>query len=369
MDNIRQFLDRSQIESEAAAWLIRLDGDQPPSASDLKALREWIGRSPVHREEIVSLATFWGNNVLTELSVPLGRPDRQKRLAFLTKPAHELANLNRAWYGVAVVFLALVVFLMPSPERPPSLNSTNGLYSTAVGQQKTMTLADGSVVQLNTNSQLEVAHTDEYRDVRLLQGEVHFTVATHTDRPFRVYAGNGRIQAIGTAFSVYLNDGGVNVIVTEGRVAIASFDLPADSADDRLRAGGIAQNSAYSRDLGALEAGQSTTIRRIANEGIAQAMTLDAIEMVDPQELAARLSWRRGLLTFAGDPLDEVVAEISRYTTVNIEIMDPDVRAIKIGGQFPAGETDAMLETLEKNFGLRVTRRGYNSVQISASSD
>ena len=83
--------------------------------------------------------------------------------------------------------------------------------------------------------------------------------------------------------------------------------------------------------------------------------------------MARRLSWRKGLLIFAGEPLEEVVAEISRYTTVSIEITDPTVRTIKIGGQFRVGEIDAMFDVLEENFGLRVTRLSYNHIQLSAA--
>jgi len=84
------------------------------------------------------------------------------------------------------------------------------------------------------------------------------------------------------------------------------------------------------------------------------------------RDLARRLSWRKGLLAFAGDPLEDVVREISRYPTEAIEISDPEARASKIGGQFRVGETDAMLESLETNFGLLITRLYRNRVLLCA---
>ena len=73
--NIVEFPDRRDIEEEAAAWLIRLDAEQPPSNDELVSLREWLDRSPVHREELGGLATLWDKmNALTELAVPLGKP-------------------------------------------------------------------------------------------------------------------------------------------------------------------------------------------------------------------------------------------------------------------------------------------------------
>ena len=75
------------------------------------------------------------------------------------------------------------------------------------------------------------------------------------------------------------------------------------------------------------------------------------------------------MLTFAGDPLVVVVDEISRYTTVSIEITDPVVRATRIGGRFPIGETDAMFDALEANFGLQVTRLSHDRVLVSSAAD
>ena len=82
--NVVEFPDRSAIEEEAAVWLIKLDDDDPPSASELALLREWLERSPVHREELVGLATFWDKmNVLTELAVPLGNQKSGVKFGFL----------------------------------------------------------------------------------------------------------------------------------------------------------------------------------------------------------------------------------------------------------------------------------------------
>jgi transmembrane sensor len=155
-------------------------------------------------------------------------------------------------------------------------------------------------------------------------------------------------------------------------VALASLDTPAASSTARteIRATGARSVDGVSvTDLVLLNAGQSTTIRETAEDAADDTSSIDKIETVDRQEMNKRLSWQRGLLTFAGDPLEKVVKEISRYTTVSIEITDPGVRAIKIGGQFPVGETDAMLDALKVNFGLRVTRLDDNHVLIASAGD
>jgi len=207
-------------------------------------------------------------------------------------------------------------------------------------------------------------------------GEAHFTVAKNPARPFRVYAGNGRVQAVGTAFSVYLKDNAIDVTVTEGEVALASVSRP---STNRLPQQGTSSGTDQSSGsnaivdigivdvLGTIKAGESATIRSAPDADTVS--TINAIETVEAQEMARRLSWREGILTFAGDPLEVVVEEISRYTTVSIEFADPAVRAIRIGGRFPIGETDAMFAALEANFELRVTRLSHERVLVSATEE
>ncbi len=372
-ENIVEFPDREAISEEAAAWLIKLDGDRAPSVEELASLREWLSRSPVHREQLRSLAEFWGKmNVLTELTVPLGHAERRSSRRFASRSRFALPRFARASLAAAVIVIGIAAtfWLRPDPL------SGNDFYATAVGQQRSMTLADGSLVILNTNTQIKVDYNNEYRNIRLLQGEAHFTVAKNPLRPFRVYAGNGRVQAVGTAFSVYLRDDSVDVTVTEGRVVLASVgpadvDLlpqPGRLPGSNQSSGSIAMvDDDFVEALGTIKAGESATFQYAANADVAR--IIDAIETVEAPEMAKRLSWREGILTFAGDPLAVVVDEISRYTTVSIEISDPVVRATRIGGRFPIGETDAMFDALEANFGLRVTRLSHDRVLLSAAED
>ena len=310
-------------------------------------------------------------NVLTELSVPLGRPEKKPKRAIREKWRHAMSPVARAVVSAALAFIAIgvaAVFWL----RPDPLLSSNGFYSTAVGQQESATLADGSVVLLNTNSQIKVDYGNEYRAVRLLQGEAHFTVARNAERPFRVYAGRGRVQAVGTAFSVYLKGDAIDVTVTEGSVAVASVHGGSSGYPqqlDRLRSSGTDTviEDTFVETLGTVNAGQSVTLEDSDDAGTLR--TVNAIETVAAREMNKRLSWRGGMLTFTGDRLEDVVNEISRYTTVSIEIADPAVRARRIGGRFPIGETDAMFDALEANFGLRVDRLGHDRVLVSAAEE
>ncbi len=373
-ENIVDFPDRKSIEEEAGAWLIKLDGDRAPSTEELASLREWLERSPVHREQLRSFAEFWGKmNVLTELAVPLGHANGRTNRSFVENLRHAIPQLGQASIVTALIVIgvATTFWLRPDP-----FLSSNDFYATAVGQQRSMTLADGSVVLLNTNSQIKVAYDNEYRNIRLLQGEAHFTVEKNAEHPFRVYAGNGRMQAVGTAFSVYLKDDTVDVTVTEGRVALAFVDrvsprrvIQQETPRGRNQSSGTNAmvDGVFIEALGTITAGESATIQSARDTDIVS--TINAIETVEAQEMAKRLSWRDGMLTFAGDPLEDVVDEISRYTTVSIEITDPVVKAMRIGGRFPIGETDAMFDALEANFGLRVTRLSHDRVLVSVAEE
>jgi transmembrane sensor len=361
MTDIVEFPERRRVEQEAADWLIRLDRSAKPSADDLTDLREWLSRSPVHREELGSLARLWGNmNALTELAVPLGSIGAPERTAFLARGG---VGMRFALAGFAAMVIVSLSIFFVDPNPADSLTRTNGLYSTSVGEQKSVLLADGSEVVLNTNSQIEVNYSGQYRDMQLLRGEAHFIVTENEASPFRVYASNKLIEAIGTAFGVQLRGSDVRVAVSEGKVALTLHDRALAEASS-LR------NELVKELLGTLEAGEVGIIAddtdTDTDTDTGSGSSLRRIELANVERL---LAWRGGVLAFSGESLETVVSEISRYTTVNIEISDPAVKAIRIGGQVPVGQTDAMLAALEDNFGLRVRRLSPDHVVLSAVAE
>jgi len=370
MKNVYKLVDNQTVKDEAADWLIRIDGDQVPDEQVLAQLREWCAQSPQHREQFVRLAAMWDNlNVLTELAVPVGRPAPRQRERSLFDTLHS--------YFPAAAATALIIAVLLTPWLiPNAIDRTNGIYATTIGQQKVTTLADGSTVELNTNSELRVEYGDRYRDIHLLHGEAHFDVAENKKKPLRVFAGKGRVQAVGTAFSVYLHNQNVQVTVTDGRVSLAGVPEKLPAADDTnsvSMSNHMSQASDYQpmEDLGILVAGQGATLKSIPSLSgdVVPATVLDDVKIYGKKDINERLSWRRGLLIFAGDPLERVVEEISRYTTVEIEITDPAVRTLRVGGQFAIGDTEMMLDALEDTFALRVKRVGDNHVQILAASN
>jgi transmembrane sensor len=351
MDNIHRLTpldDRADIEQQAADWLVRLDSHRAPSPADLAELKAWLQRSPAHREQLKRLTQYWHSaNLLTELSFPL--PGSQRPGGTLANLRYRIRRLfNDRWQAAGALTATAALALGLLFGNPNSI-SGNGIYETRIGEQNSITLTDGSVVRLNTDSHIQVNYLDHQRNIVLIAGEAHFEVAKNKRRPFVVTAGDGIVRAVGTAFTLRLNPDALKVTVTEGKVALASNPQP--SAPQMP-----------SQDRGYLLQGQAVDFIPQANTGLG-----NQIQQLQQEDLDQQLAWHKGLLIFTGEPLAEVIAEVNRYTQLDIKIMDQGIANISIGGQFKVGETDAMLKVLETSFGINVTRPNTNTVHLRLS--
>ncbi|EED31481.1 cytoChrome c oxidase Cbb3-type, subunit I [gamma proteobacterium NOR5-3] len=322
---------RSDIDKEACAWIAQFDGGEP-SPADLEAFREWVNRSPRHREAIERLSSLWGElNDLTLLAVP---PPVKTR---------------RAWRSlglgaVAAVLVLAVAATLRLPFGEPA-SQADGVYATAVGEKQTIVLPDGSTIQLNTATRLRVSYSPQRRELFLLAGEAFFDVAHDPQRAFLVNAGERTVRAVGTAFSIHRDSDVLEVLVTEGVVELS-----------RGAEGTTAHDT--SRVLGKVLRGQRVRLAREAEPS--------APEAVSDEELTRELAWRQGMLSFSGEPLAVVVDEIGRYTNTRIVIRDASIENLRIGGYFRAGDTDTMLDALEAGFPIEIHRLPDGTVQLHA---
>lgn len=368
MDNVIEFSCISNIEQEAAAWLVMLDSDTSLTPRQHKELQQWMARSPVHRDELERLAELWGMlNILTVLAVPL----EKHKQSLIRRAAHALRRQAREWVSAvnpartatAALVLGLGLVLLTNYLQQPAFDASNGLYQTGLGEQRTTVLIDNSSILLNTNSQVRVDYSDSVRKITLIKGEAHFNVAPNKKIPFQVYAGDGLVQAVGTAFTVYLQDDeSVKVTVTEGTVKV----LGETSLDNT-------QEVANPIDLPTLHAGQVGTLERVptatetkAGQSLKKTSYRQTLESIDSHELDRQLAWHKGLVMFAGETLQQVVHEISRYSGLNIQITDPALSQLKIGGQFRIGETEAMFNVLESNFNIQISHLPGGQISLSA---
>ena len=217
MIRVAAFYNRASIKNEAGAWIVRLDRGEL-SREETVSFREWLSRGNFHRQYIDKLARNWDSmSVLQELAelFPLSA---QEPAAESHPMRARLFNYLRPAVvaGPAVAICALLVTLFISE---PSV--TRHLV-TQIGERATYELEDGSQVQLNTNSRLDVDFSKKLRTVRLGRGEASFNVVKNPQRPFVVYAGQGMVMAIGTAFNVRYTSAIVDVTVTEGAVRVVA---------------------------------------------------------------------------------------------------------------------------------------------------
>ena len=364
MDNIHRLTAAEDIEQQAADWLVRLDSDRAPSPKELAELKAWMQRSPAHKAQLKRLTQYWHKaNLLTELSFPL--PGSKRPNGLLANLRYQFRQLfTHSWQATTSLGAALTLSVAVATGlilvNPDSV-SGNGIYETRIGEQNTITLVDGSVIQLNTDSHIQVNYEDNQRNIVLMAGEAHFEVAKDRSRPFVVKAGDGMVRAVGTAFTVRIHPEALKVIVTEGKVALvaATKVLPETTELEQLQTQAAPTQTAQP-DRGYLVQGQSVHFNPQADTGLG-----NQIQQLKKDDLDQQLSWRKGLLLFAGQPLNEVIDEVNRYTKLDIQIIDAEIANISIGGQFKVGETEAMLKVLETSFGIDVTHPNATTVHLS----
>lgn len=348
--------DAADIEAQAAAWVARCDAhgsDQDP------ALAAWLIADPRHRAAYLRLAQAWDRTRRLARLRPADRsidPDllapprpqdlwtrlRRRRAAGAARDSTRAARDRRARAprplltrsaitsaGLLAAVLIVLWNLLPWSATESYRTGRNGLSR--------VILADGSVVTMNSNSELRVHFTAARRSLTLLRGEAHFSVTHDTRRPFEVHARDRIVLAVGTAFDVRLARGhDVEVTVTEGRVALFAVDAT------RTPSGPL--------PLQTISAGQDA---RLTTHDV-------TVQRVDPAEVFRRLAWERRELSFEGQTLSEAVAEFGGYTNRRIVIDDPAIASLEVGGSFRALDVNSFIAALGRAFGIssRMTANG-----------
>jgi transmembrane sensor len=353
---ILAFPDTAAIEAEAAAWVARFDAGDV-SANDQAAFHEWLNRSALHRQVIAEYGNLWSEFDALKLLTDAGKAGREEGRANDRPAMLERARPWIAACAAAVIAVAgSAVLFHPKPQgpiqaenHPPARLSyppATIFYETAVGGQRRIALADGSSVILNTNSRLDVDFSGNRRDVHLMRGEAYFEVVHDKTRPFTVYANNYVVRDIGTAFDVHLSKTGlVEVGVTKGSVEVA----PTNGT----------QVSGATDGLGVVTAGHDIVLGQKAERA----------EDVSSADMGRKLAWRQGQLIYTGQPLGEVLADISRYSDIKIELADPALQNLPVGGAFRIDQIEAIFAALENNFGVHAEWIGPQHVRFTSGSE
>ena len=351
MDNSHKIVsipDVNTIYSEASEWLVLLeDGDV--SAENLAKFKAWYAKSEKHREAFAERAALWKGFDQVALLNDIAVSDETVELLKQDTNVFPLDVLTRrsvvsaiaATLCVAVGLGVLVNGGVFTGSSWPQESQTR------IGEQKEVELSDGSLVHLNTDSEIKVRYDRERRVVQLVRGEAFFDVERDPGRPFSVMAGDKSVAALGTAFSVRRMNGKVDVTVTHGRVALFAQKQQVQSAE---------YETVPSREkpIAEITAGQNVVFDR----------EVERLETIEPEVLVRQLSWRDGLLAFAGDPLSKVVSDVGRYTGVAIEIEGEEFANLPISGYVKIGEYEEMFEALEIMAGLEAIRVSPNRVRL-----
>jgi len=328
----------SDIERVAAIWLARRDASG--ERGEAPEFTAWLAADPRHRAAYLRLAAAWE------------RSAKLKRLRLEQEPidADLLKGRRRAplWpepLGLAAAIVAVVVAACSLWWLAVKEDTTT--YRTDVGGLSRVVLSDGSTVTLNTDTELTVHFTASWRDVTLRHGEAQFTVAHNRARPFEVHALGQVVRAVGTAFDVRLARGqSVEVTVTDGRVALF----------DAAPAGGVESTELASTSIAAGEAALATH----------KNVTVHAVSAAD---IARRLAWETGELSFQGETLAEAAAEFNRYNRRKLVLDDPSIANLQIGGNFQALDVDSFVAALNRSFGITASTAQDGTVFLARSGE
>jgi transmembrane sensor len=336
MSDVVRLRTRIEIDEEAATWMWRLDaGSLGPEAQ--LAYEAWLRQDPRHRRAMEELSKVWG--ALDQLAESRFGNRHRVTEDSLPQPTMRARRPAGGWFAAAAAVAAGVIGVAWYQH-----GSEPQTISTAVGQQRNVTLADGSVVALNTNTILESDLSRRERQIYLRKGEAHFQVAHDRSRPFLVHAGDAVVRAVGTEFEVRVRDDRhVDVVVNEGKVEVQAAPMAnVPSAPAR-----------------------AATVRAVsAGEQLSTGSIDVAVTPISAQQLSSELAWREGAIVFDSEPLSAAVAEIERYTDSRIVISDPQVGRLRVGGRFRTDDVQGFFDGLQTALPVAVRQGPDGQIHI-----
>ncbi|AYG95648.1 FecR family protein [Brevundimonas naejangsanensis] len=311
---------------EAASWFARL-GQRRVSTTDIHDFFEWR-KNPANARAYERVEKAWATS-----GALADDPDisalTAEALGKAPPPVRARYMVSRLWKPIAAgatALVALALFASWAMDRPLD-------YATATGEQRTLRLADGSRVILDTGSRVSVRLRPDRRSVTLVSGQAFFDVEGDPARPFVVTAGDTTVTAVGTRFDVRRLGQGARVTLVEGRVDVGS--------------------PGTARPVWSLAPGQQV----VTTQGAPEVRTVDA---------ARETSWTTGRLVFAATPIREAVAEVSRYSDRRIELKDGGIAQIPVSGAFDTGDTEAFIAALSDLYGVTASRSPDGAIILRA---
>lgn len=309
------------LRAQAVDWLLRIRSENC-TETERQALNAWLEQSASHRQAYETAQAQWE---WMEPFKAMNFPARDAALRYRRKPPRRLFVYSAA--ATLLLGLGLTAFM------PNGWLGIPHTYVAEKGGRQTVTLADGSSIELNTESEVRVHFNRWQRSVDLIKGEAFFTVAHDAERPFEVRAGNGRIRDIGTAFEVYIKPEQVIVAVQEGIVEVQT------TGKRELTAG-----------------------QQLAFNGGGEFQTLQG------QDVAGLTAWRQGKLVFRDRRLDDVLAEVGRYHDTRIRLQNETLGKLRVSGTFHTAELDDTLNAIATILPVNIDHVGTHEIVLKSAA-
>ena len=306
--------DTDPIRTQAAAWFARLHADEPSEHEEAEH-QTWLDADPAHRLAYEQVERMW-----TMLSDFSATPDISQRLAAIpaaateqTRPQLQRRPRRLQWLVACAAALSAVVIGWQVFAPPPTSEQR---YASAIGEQRSLTLDDGTQVDLDTGTTLRVRYSKQQRRIELDQGRAFFKVATDSARPLTVDTAQGSVRAVGTQFEVYRLDNGLDVALFEGKVQLRA------AADDSAAA------------VATLSPGQRAH------------MTPGKAPQIQNFQGGTAPAWIDGQLVFENLPLRAAIAEFNRYGGSPLRVDDAALGELRVSGVFRSNDSSGFVEAL-----------------------
>jgi transmembrane sensor len=342
--------EHDPIQLAAAEWIVRLQ-QSALSLDEVSAWQQWMRSDEKHAAVFKRMEELWHKFDAIEVpphpssgavssdaydaSVPVGEWLRCDEAA--SKMSHARRRYRkRAFVAAACAALACVAVTTGALYRGGMRQTelARQRIETAVGENRSITLADGSSVALGGHTRLSFSLRAYVREIVLEEGEAFFAVAKDPSRPFQVHAGNATVTAVGTEFDVRRSDDRVTVAVLEGRVMVQPMAplMPVSWLPASRPVGHAA----------ALAAGERTTINR---NGVESTSALTNAQ--------SAIEWQEGQLAFEGESLRNVVQDVNRYSSKPVVIADEKTATLRITGTISNSNVLGWVKSLQPAFGVR----------------
>ncbi len=373
------------LEELAAQWAVRHAAGLGPQ--ERAEFERWLEADPRHYAAFAE-----ADLALSVLSPPRAARDRNslRRELAAWEERRRLRRQRQKWFAFAAVGLAAAAALalvvrLPDWDRKPAPAAAPGVATMAV-RPLVQQLPDGTVIDLNASAEVAIEFTPEVRGVRLVRGEAHFAVAKDAARPFVVSVGSVKVRAVGTAFNVRFEPAAVQVLVTEGQVAVDAPQLnqePGRSVADSVPAAKPSRAAApapstldvRSAPTSLADAPSSSSpaarVPLLLTAGHRTVVPLGpqtapapAVAAVSPDEIQRELAWRHLRFELTNATLDEAVALNNRRGRVQFAIGDAELKTRRISGIYWAENPAQFAELIESTLDLKIVHEGPDRIVL-----